>query len=157
MKPDADIPAARRRFFGKSGVARVVNALLWLVFCVMSGTGLLLAFRMPRGGGMRVEALGLGRHAWGDWHTWFSYAFLVLIALHLALHWRWFWQVAAKRRSWPLAVGLGAGLLLMLALALQPIRRVESGRSGGQGRGPDAQQQMSCDGNCAECRNPCGK
>lgn len=156
MKPDAGTPSARRKFFGKSGVARVVNALLWLVFCAMAGTGLLLAFRMPPGSGMRVTALGLNRHEWGDWHTWLSYAFLALIALHLALHWRWFWQVAAKRRSWPLAAGIGAGLVLMLLLVLQPVSRTETGRGGGQGRRQGA-QQTSCDGNCDECADPCGR
>ncbi len=108
----------------RSTIPRILNALLWLVFCAMSGTGLLLAYRLPPGsrGGRGLSALGLGRHEWGDIHTWLSYAFLTLIVLHLALHWRWFWQVAARRRSWPLLVGIGVGLALMLWLIFQPVR-----------------------------------
>ncbi len=136
----------------RTTVSRVLNALLWLVFCAMSGTGLLLAFRMPPGSGGRVSALGLTRHMWGDWHTWLSYAFLALIAVHLALHWRWFWQVAAKRKSWPLLVGIGAGLALMAALVLQPVSRGGEGR--GEGRGKQ-HKSGSCDGVCEECRSPC--
>ena len=109
---------------------RILNALLWLVFCSMSGTGLLLAFRLPPGsrGGQGLSAMGLSRHEWGDINTWLSYAFLALILTHLALHWRWFWQVAARRRAWPLLLGIGAGILLLLWLALQPVAK--GGRHG---------------------------
>ena len=108
----------------RSTIPRILNALLWLVFCAMSGTGLLLAFRLPPGsrGGHSLSAVGLSRHEWGDIHTWLSYVFLTLIAIHLALHWRWFWQVAARRRSWPLLLGIGAGLALMMWLIFQPVR-----------------------------------
>lgn len=142
-----------------------MNALLWLVFCAMSGTGLLLAFRMPPGSGGRVSALGLTRHEWGDWHTWLSYAFLALIAVHLAMHWRWFWQVAAKRRSWPLLAGIGAGLALMALLVLQPVSRGGAGRGEGHGAGRGKERgkgrvenraKAECDGECGECRSPCG-
>ena len=116
----------------RSAVPRVLNALLWLVFCGMAGTGLLLAFRLPPGsrGGAGLTAMGWGRHDWGDVHTWLSYAFLALITAHLALHWRWLWQVAAKKHAWPLVVGIGAGLLLMLWLAFQPVEK-----RAGQGHG----------------------
>ena len=127
-------PDRYRRGPSRSTVPRVLNALLWLVFCAMAGTGLLLAFRLPPGsrGGQGLTAMGWGRHDWGDLHTWLAYAFLALIAGHLALHWRWFWQVAAKKRSWPLVLGLGAGLVLLLWLVFQPVER---GGSHGSGRG----------------------
>lgn len=145
----------------RTTVSRVMNALLWLVFCAMSGTGLLLAFRMPPGSGGRVSALGLTRHEWGDWHTWLSYAFLALIAVHLAMHWRWFWQVAARRRSWPLLAGIGAGLALMLMLVLQPVAHRGKGQGGGREkeRGKDRLENRAkadCDGECDRCQRPCG-
>ncbi|MEX1045108.1 MAG: DUF4405 domain-containing protein [Chthoniobacterales bacterium] len=121
-----------RHGLSRSLVPRVLNALLWLVFCGMAGTGLLLAFRLLPGsqGGRGLTAMGWDRHGWGDVHTWLSYAFLALITAHLALHWRWFWQVAAKKHAWPLVVGIGAGLVLMLWLIFQPVEQ--------RGRGPGA-------------------
>lgn len=109
--------------FLRKFLPRLLNFLLWISFCAMAGTGLLLAFRMPPGsrGGRGLEAFGLGRHEWGDLHTWISYAFMATIVLHLALHWRWFWQVAARRRAWPMVAGFGLGLLLLLLIALQPV------------------------------------
>ena len=111
---------------------RILNALLWLVFCAMAGTGLLLAFRLPPGsrGGRGLSAWGMSRNEWGDWHTWLSYAFLALILLHLVLHWRWFWQVASRKKTWPLILGFGAGMVLMASLALQPVTT-----QGGPGKG----------------------
>ena len=108
---------------------RVLNMGLWLSFCAMVGSGLLLAFRLPPGsqGGRGLEALGLGRHEWGDLHTWMSYAFIILIVLHLLVHWRWLWQVAARKRSWPLLAGIGLGVVLMLLLAFQPVGKSSEG------------------------------
>jgi hypothetical protein len=110
---------------GRSTLPRILNALLWLVFCAMSGTGLLLALRLPPGsrGGAGLSALGLSRHEWGDVHMWLSFAFIALILAHLLLHWRWLWQVAARKRRWPLLLGFGIGAALLLALALQPVEK----------------------------------
>lgn len=126
----------------RSTLPRIMNALLWLVFCAMAGTGLLLALRLPPGsrGGQGLLAAGLSRHEWGDIHTWLSYALLALLVVHLIHHWRWFWQVAAKKRSWPLVLGIGMGLALLLALVLQPVEtkargRDEVGKGQGQGQG----------------------
>ena len=124
-----------KRGLSRSVVPRALNALMWLVFCGMAGTGLLLAFRLPPGslGGAGLTAMGWGRHDWGDVHTWLSYVFLALIAAHLALHWRWLWQVAARKHAWPLVVGIGAGLVLMMWLALQPVEK-RGGRGDGGGK-----------------------
>lgn len=115
----------------KNPLSRVLNAVLWLTFCALAGTGLLLAFRLPPGsrGGAGFSAMGMNRHEWGDWHTWIAYVFLGLIALHLALHWRWLWKIAAQRRAWMIFAGLGAGLALLAWLALQPVSE-----RGSQGR-----------------------
>jgi len=65
------ISAAWWEISPRTFLPRLLNALLWLVFCAMAGTGLLLAFRLPSGsrGGRGLSALGMARHEWGDWHT----------------------------------------------------------------------------------------
>ena len=62
-------------------LARILNLLLWLAFCALAGTGILLAFDLPPGsrGVAGPFALDLTRHEWGAWHTWIGYAFLALI------------------------------------------------------------------------------
>lgn len=124
----------------KTLISRVLNLLLWLTFCAMAGTGLLLAFRMPPGsrGGAGLTALGMTRHEWGDWHTWIGYAFLVLLVAHLAMHWQWLWKIAAQRKTRPLLVGLGLGLALLIWLALQPVSSRRSGGVQAPKRTPDS-------------------
>lgn len=96
----------------------------------MSGTGLLLAFRLPPGsqGGRGLSAFGLDRHEWGELHTWVGYLFIAAILLHVALHWRWLWQVASRKQAWPMLAGIGVGLLLMLVLAFQPVKVDPNGK-----------------------------
>lgn len=102
---------------------RCLNLLLWLSFCALSGTGLLMALRLPPGsrGGRGLQALGMNRHEWGDVHLWIAYTFIAAILLHLILHWRWLWQVAASRRNWPILIGVGLGLALFLTLIFLPV------------------------------------
>ena len=70
---------------------RILNLLLYLSFCVMVGTGLLMAYRLIPGsrGGQGLEVLGWNRHEWGALHTWVSYVFITLVAAHLAINWAW--------------------------------------------------------------------
>lgn len=113
---------------------RVLNIALWFSFCGMAGTGLLIAFRLPPGskGGKGLEALGMGRHEWGDLHTWIGYAFILFIILHLAVHWRWLWQIAARKRAWPLLAGIGTGLCLIILLVFQPVTKAPGKLEGQQ-------------------------
>jgi uncharacterized BrkB/YihY/UPF0761 family membrane protein len=102
---------------------RALNLLLYLNFCILSGTGLLLWLRLPhrQGGPTRPEAFGLGRHEWGDLHSWLSVLFIALIVAHLVLHWKWLRTVAAKQHPALLWGGLMAGLAILLAFLLVPI------------------------------------
>ena len=92
---------------------RILNLLLYLSFCVMVGTGLLMAYRLIPGsrGGQGLEVLGWNRHEWGALHTWVSYVFITLVAAHLAINWAWLtkcrcqgsrlasWSRTARRRQ----------------------------------------------------------
>jgi len=126
-KPDA------RRDGPRKWIPKFCNLLLWLLLCSMSGTGLLIAYRLPPGsrGGHGLSALGLTRHEWGDLHQWISLAFLSLIVVHLFLHWRWFWQIAGRKRAWPLLAGMLAGIVLLFAIFLLPVKRAENHHGAG--------------------------
>lgn len=118
---------AVKRDGARKWIPRIANLLLWLLFCIMAGTGLLLAYRLPPGsrGGRGLSALGWSRHDWGDLHFWISLAFLALIIVHMILHWRWFWQIACRKRAWPLLAGILAGLALILGILCLPVERAQ--------------------------------
>lgn len=103
-------------------ISRILNYFLYLTFCLMSGTGLMLAYRLPHGrGGGRREILGWNRHEWGDIHLYISYLFIALIIIHLILHRQWLVKIAAKAGGWQLVAGILAGLVVIAFLLLYPI------------------------------------
>ncbi|XHR31217.1 MAG: DUF4405 domain-containing protein [Chthoniobacteraceae bacterium] len=112
---------------------RLLNLLLYLSFCTMAGTGLLMAFRLIPGsrGGRGLTVLGWTRHEWGDLHTWVSYAFIALVVLHLLINWAWLTKVAGKGRLWPLVIGLAAGITIIAVFLLLPVKERERGKGRG--------------------------
>jgi hypothetical protein len=112
---------------------RILNLMLYLSFCLMIGTGLLMAYRLVPGsrGGRGLEVLGWNRHEWGDLHTWVSYVFVALVTVHLAINWAWLVKCAAKGHAWRLVAGFLAGAAIIIAFLLLPIkqRRGEGGFS----------------------------
>src|ERR1700757_865031 len=61
--------------FGKGAWKKVIDLALYLTACALTGTGLLLAYRLPHGQGYagRMLLLGYDRHEWGEIHTWLAY------------------------------------------------------------------------------------
>ena len=110
---------------------RALNLLLYLSFCLLTGTGLLMAFRLVPGsrGGRGLEVLGWGRHDWGDLHAWVSYAFVGLVFVHLWINWAWLTKVAARGHLWRVLIGLALGLAIIAAFLLLPVKQ-----RGGHGR-----------------------
>jgi hypothetical protein len=108
---------------------RLLNYLLYLAFCLMAGTGLLLAYRLPPSGrgGRGLRFFEMGRHEWGDIHLWISFAFLALVVLHLVLNWNWLKKIAASARAWRLLAGLGVGIALIAFFLFAPVTRTAVG------------------------------
>lgn len=102
---------------------RILNLLLYLSFCLLTGTGLLMAFRLVPGrkGGRGLEVLGWSRHDWGDLHSWVSYAFIGLVCIHLWINWAWLTKVAARGHLWRLLLGLAIGAAIIAAFLLLPV------------------------------------
>lgn len=117
---------------------RVLNLLLYLSFCTLIGTGLLMAFRLIPGnrGGQGLQVLGWNRHQWGDLHAWVSYGFAALVVWHLVINWAWLKKVAASDHVWRLIVGLIAGVAIIGAFLVLPMTQRERGGGGHGRRGP---------------------
>ena len=107
---------------GKGAWKKVIDLILYLLFCALAGTGMLLAYRLPHGGGEgRSLFLSFGRHEWGEIHTWLAYFSIALLVVHLLLNWQWLVKVAASKHVWRLAAGILIGLFIVGAFLLLPI------------------------------------
>lgn len=102
---------------------RIWNLALYLSFCGMTGTGLVLVFKLPPGsrGGIGGVLLGLSRHDWGAIHFWISNLFIALVCIHLFMNWRWLAKIAAGKRPWRLWAGLAVGIIIIFALLSIPV------------------------------------
>lgn len=109
--------------FTRNTINRILNFVLYINFCLMVGTGYILAFRLPPGsrGGKDMSMMGFDRHDWGDFHWYLSIVFLILIVVHLAVHWKWLVQVAGNKQKRPMLIGVAFGFLLILFLAIYPV------------------------------------
>jgi hypothetical protein len=109
---------------GKSEWKKIIDLTLYLLFCALGGTGLLLAYRLPHGGeGGHALFLGDGRHMWGEVHTWLAYAAIFVGTIHLLLNWQWLVKVAASKQPWCLGVGVVTVLLIVSVFLLVPTRQ----------------------------------
>ena len=107
---------------GKGAWKKLIDLILYLLFCALAGTGMLLAYRLPHGGGVgRSLFLSFGRHEWGEIHTWLAYFSIALLVVHLLLNWQWLVKVAASKHVWRLAAGILIGLFIVGAFLLLPI------------------------------------
>lgn len=117
----------------KLWIRRILNLLLWLNVCLLTGTGIVLFFRLPHGPqGRGFELWGLGRHDWGALHAWGGAVFVMLVLAHLVLAWPWLKNAAAKRRLWPVLGGLVAGLVVVLVLAFSRVEQASASEGQGQ-------------------------
>ena len=112
----------------------LVDLLSLVSFVLVASTGVVLkavlppgSGRLPEEGGTHDQILvlwGLSRHQWGQIHTFFSIALLLVLSLHVVLHWRFFSNALGKKASpgQKRRVYLGiVGLLGVVALAVAPL------------------------------------
>lgn len=101
---------------------KVVDLMLYLLFCALAGTGMLLSYRLPHGAGAsRALFLDFGRREWGEIHTWLAYLSIAVLVVHLLFNSQWLVKVAASKHLWRLAAGILAGLLIVGAFLLLPV------------------------------------
>jgi cytochrome b561 len=99
--------------------SRVLNLLLYLNFCLLTGSGLLLWLReLPRQG---PGPLNISRHGWGEVHSWASAVFIGLIVAHLVMHRKWLRTVVSKQHPILLWGGLATGIVVVLVLLFVPV------------------------------------
>lgn len=71
----------------KSSKLWIVNVISFILFIILSCTGLLNWLVLPRGYEARGSFLVSLRHFFITIHEWTALVFMIAIAVHIALHW----------------------------------------------------------------------
>jgi len=121
----------------KNPLMRAVNLLLYLSFCGLIGTGVLLTWKLVPGsrGGGGLEVLEMNRHEWGDIHFWLGATMVATTVAHLLLNWQWLKKIASSGKLWRLALGLLLGLMIIFGIYFLPVRHgSDDGHDHGESR-----------------------
>ena len=123
-------------------IRRLLNFVLYVAFCAMIGTGLLLAYRLPPGnrGGRGLTILDMDRHEWGNVHLWIAYVVVAAVIAHLVMNWTWLTKIAASMKPWRLWVGLLLGIGIIVVLLLLPVNTERLPKGKGYGRIHESQE-----------------
>ena len=127
----------------KNLIHRVLNLLLYIAFCAMVGTGLLMAYHLPPGsrGGSGLTVLGMDRHEWGDVHLWISYTVIAAVIVHLGMNWTWLKKIAASMKPMRLWGGLLVGIAIIVVLIVLQCNNRRLPRNQGNGRIHETQEE----------------
>jgi hypothetical protein len=106
-------PPAQRK-----DVVLFANAVLYLVFCLLAGTGLAMAFRLDDAS---ATLLGVAKRDWATVHAITALSVLSLVAVHLWLNWPWLRSVLSRLR-WATLVVVAVGLAMLATFLLAPVR-----------------------------------
>ena len=71
----------------KSSRLWMVNVISFILFVVLSVTGLLNWLVLPRGYQARGSFFFSLRHFFIEVHEWVALSFIIMIGIHIALHW----------------------------------------------------------------------
>ena len=113
-------------FFGgmsvKKNLLRISNILLYLLFCALAGTGLLLEYKTPLDEGESTQLFGVPGEDWGEIHLWLGIVVVALVGFHLALNWRKMSKIVLGGRLWTSVTTIAVGVVMIVGLLLAPIQ-----------------------------------
>ena len=107
-----------RRSARRKDTAPFANGVLFLVFCLLAGTGLAMEFRLDDAS---ATLLGVAKRDWARVHAITALSVLSLVAFHLWVNWPWLRSVLARLR-WPTVVVVTVGLGMLATFLLAPVR-----------------------------------
>lgn len=108
----------------RSNLNFLIDILAFSCFLLLTTTGVLVHYVLPKESGYFKQIWGLERHQWGEIHFWIAIAFLLILALHLLLHWRWLVSTAKTHANQYSGFKMGIGtvaFLALIALAVAPL------------------------------------
>ena len=140
-----------------SKLRRYVDIFMYAGFCFVTGTGLLIKYRLAPcadGGDHGQSLFGMTRHQWGELHLWVAFAIIAVLVLHVMLNLTFVINVvAAKSKLYLYSLAIG-GALIILFFLLAPLKKEPGGRKCGD-ESPCATCPSAQKGTCPSSSNGC--
>ncbi len=100
-------------------IRRINDFLLYICFCFLAGTGLMMKLSFVKGLGKQT-VLGLSKHDWETWHLYVGVLMLVAVILHLVLNRIWILKVGSANKKWIAIMAFVVGAILFAVLVFSP-------------------------------------
>ena len=100
-------------------VRKINDIILYVLFCFLAGTGIMLEFSFVKGAGMQT-VMSLTKHDWEVLHTIAGFVMLISTLLHLLLNAKFIKTALCHKCKTALFAFVALGLLLILGLGFFP-------------------------------------
>lgn len=119
-----------------NSLRRIADAALFLSFCFLAGSGILMKYSFVKGMGPQ-SVMGLVKPDWEAMHFWIGIVMAAALVLHLVLNRKWIEKVGAMQKRWLAVLFIALGVAMATLLAAWPTEygTANAGQAG-MGMGP---------------------
>lgn len=100
-------------------IRKINDVVLYVLFCFLAGTGIMLEFSFVKGAGMQT-VMSLTKHDWEFLHMLAGFVMLISALLHLLLNAKFIKNALCHKRKTALFAFVALGLLIILGLSFFP-------------------------------------
>lgn len=100
-------------------IRRINDIVIYLLFCFLLGTGIMLEYTFVKGAGTQL-VLGMGKHGWETLHVYAGFLAAVSALVHVLLNAKFVKNAMCKRSTFATAIFVLAGAALIFGLGFFP-------------------------------------
>lgn len=107
--------------FKRSVKRKITDLILFICFCALAGTGILL-YLAPKG--VEWSAAGIAEDTWKHVHIISGMVMFAAVAAHLLINKKWVAAVGTSNKKWLVWSLCAVGAVLVIVPALAPIKLI---------------------------------
>lgn len=100
-------------------IRRINDLILYLCFCFLFGTGLMMKLSFVKGLGPQT-VMGLSKHDWETLHVWVGVLIFFVLVVHFVVNRLWILKVGANNNKLIALSIVALGLIVVGVLAFTP-------------------------------------
>lgn len=100
-------------------IRRINDLILYLCFCFLFGTGLMMKLSFVKGLGPQT-VMGLSKHDWETLHVWVGVLIFFALVVHFVVNRLWILKVGTNNNKWIALSIVALGLIVVGVLVFTP-------------------------------------